>query len=408
MKAFGKVGTLVAGALALMGTAAADNKVAVGSGTWPGITWSPTGDPVTADTAAIGNGYSVEFIGPDTHSAGQIRIGSTDGGHTPFGTLTVSSGILQARGSGSTALQVGSSPNAVGILNVTGGTILTNSGNGGWLNAGSAANSRGTINLRSGRIAVNLHAALGSADGAVGEMTMSGGELSVVGQFMVGRRVNNVTAQGIFTQTGGKTIVGTLYVGASNDASQNITGSVRITGGEFTASTVSVGRTAATGSGAGRLTVGPDATVKGGTGAWTVSSTGELAFELGSTLVFNAVDLTAATGVNAIFFSEAGARIEINGTNLTFSESYEPVILISYLPGKGPDAVGQANVDFSYTGFADGFVPLLTWTDTGLQLAVSGTTIPESSTYAVWLASVVFGLAFMRRLDSRRRNSARW
>ena len=388
---------LVAG---LAASAQAQDKVATGGGNWASVAWTlPNGTatttPTSGDYANIGNGYVVNYNLAGLTTVTRSQIGSTIGGTTANGTLTISSGTYSSNAAGTVAFQVASSENSVGVLNVNGGRLQTTSASGGSLSIGYGANATGTVNLTSGTIAINNSVIFGIANGASGTMNISGGSLTVVSDILIGRQITG-TSTGHFAQSGGTTVVnGNFRVGNATSAGQRTVGTVLLTGGSTqVGGNVIVGRTSSGVDGLGRLTVGPTASLSttGAASVFTVTGNGEVVFQLGSDDNFTAINLNASTATNALSFGELGAKITVDGSALLFSESYDPINLFTFASGKGPSTTSKNNVVFNFINFAEGLTPSLAWTDTSLQLTV----VPEPSTVAM-LTAAGLGILVLRR-----------
>ncbi len=364
------------------------DKVSRGDGLWNTITWSPTGTPIANDIVHIEDGFSVNYNTGTSPNFSRIYVGDNSFGAGANGTLEVSGGILTVNANAAGAYIIGRSAGSTGTVNITGGTLRTTGASGGGLQLGFASGATGNLNISSGALTLTASAILGAADGATGNMTVSGGTVTTStgtnnAIFYVGGRITSGSTVGTFEQTGGSINVNNnsayFAVGYAG-ASQDISGTARLTGGNFSGN-VRVGRqSGTTGTGSGSLIIGPNANVTGRNLAWDVSGNGNLEFALGSTTTFHAVDLTTVTASNALTFSEAGAKITVDGTSLVFSGAYAPVTFINFASGKGPDATSKSNVIFNYTGFDAGFTPTLLWKDTGLRLYLYG--MPD---YGYWL-----------------------
>ncbi len=383
-------------------TVHAVDKSAQGSGDWPGITWSPAGDPGQGDTIAIGNGYSVDYIGDDDEGRyGNLEIGSDfDGSGNTFtrnGTLTISGGSLQTAANGSGAMRIGAETDSIGVLNVTGGTL---DGDGvGWLTAGYGTNSNGTVNLSGSGVIQNLsNLSLGSGVGSTGTLNVSGGSLQVDTDFYVGRVSPNAN-QGVFNQTSGFVVIDrNLRIGNATSATHNPTGTASLTGG-FTSvnGNIILGNTSNGVNGVGKLSIGPNANLSAIASDSTlmIGGDGELEFLLGSTTSFNAIDLTAATSGVALSF-DVGSLITIDGSNLA-SDFDGTIVLATYGSGRGPTEFSLGNIVIDFANFDPALMPSVDWTDTEMLLTVM---IPEPSAKAL-----IFGLATLGLVAARRRRS---
>jgi hypothetical protein len=372
---------------------------ATSSGTYsiPAI-WSTGVVPTNASVVGIGGGLTVQHVS-GLSGISRLYVGDSTGVSSGTGTLTVSSGTITGASSAINVFVAGQTAGSVGTLNVAGGRLQATSASSGGLQAGVGAGSTGTVNISAGSISLGGGVQLGVGAGATGNMVVSGGIVTSgsatgSGIFYVGFRTASATTTGNFEQTGGTVIIddGEVFgVGFSANSTQNVVGTSLLTGGSFTGN-VRVGRVSGSGgAGSGTLTIGAEADVNGRSQAWDISGTGEIIFELGTTDAFNAVDLTAATAT-ALVFSEAGAKLTIDGSNLVFSESYSPITLITFDPGSGPSALSKSNVVFDYVGFDPEFSPELVWTNTGLQLNL----VPEPSS-AVLIAVGALGMTMLRR-----------
>ncbi len=381
------------------------DKVSQGDGLWNTINWLPAGAPIASDIVHIEGGNAVNYNTGTSPNFSRIYVGDNSGGGSANGTLEVSGGILTVNANAAGAYIIGRSAGSTGTVNITGGTLRTTGASGGGLQLGFASGATGNLNISSGALTLTASAILGAADGATGNMTVSGGTVTTStgtnnAIFYVGGRITSGSTVGTFEQTGGSINVNNnsayFAVGYAG-ASQDISGTARLTGGNFSGN-VRVGRqSGTTGTGSGSLIIGPNANVTGRNLAWDVSGNGNLEFALGADSTFHAVDLTTITASNALIFSEAGAKITVDGTNLAFSDSYAPVTFINFASGKGPDLASLSNVSFNFVGFDPGFAPELVWTSTSLQLNLNLAAIPEPSTYAAILASAALGLAIVRR-----------
>ncbi len=435
---------VTASALALVATGQAAESVSVASGTWSDANiWSPAVAPVASGTVHIEGGYTVNFTSGNSGQLTRVYVGDSFGALPTGnnGTLTVSGGTMTSNSNAAGAYVVGRAANSIGTFNVTGGTVIGIGSTGGTgMQLGFGENSQGNLNISAGELRMNGAIGAGLGLGSTGSITVSGGTLivgsgtgtastgitlgsgtSASGNMLVsggtvaigtgtagsqnlwvGGRSTNATTSGTFTQTAGTvTVGGTLpvdsadymLVGYSSSSNQNIQGTALLSGGSFTGN-VRVGRASSvlTGGGTGTLIIGAAANVAGKTEAWEVSGTGEIIFQLGTTEAFNAVDLTAATTL-ALLFSQDGAKITIDGTNLLYAESFDPITLMLFDSGKGPSELSKSNVDFFYENFAPGLFAELVWTDTSLQLNV----VPEPSTTAMILGAAALGWVVTRR-----------
>lgn len=387
------------------------DKLSQGSGLWNSITWSPAGTPVAADIVHIEGGNAVDYNTGTSPNFSRVYVGDNTGGGSADGTLAVSGGTLTVNATAAGAYIVGRSAGSTGTVNITGGTLRTTSATGGGMQLGFASGATGNLNVSSGALTLTASAILGAADGATGHMTVSGGTVTTStgtnnAIFYVGGRITSGSTVGTFEQTGGTVNINNdnAYFGVGfAGTSQAVNGTARLTGGNFSGN-VRVGRqSGTTGTGSGTLTIGPSANITGRNQAWDISGTGEIVFELGATNAFNAVNLNAATAATALVFSEAGAKITVDGTNLAFSDSYAPITFFTFASGKGPDATSLSNVVFDFVGFDPGFDPELVWTSTSLQLNLNLAAIPEPSTYALLLAGAALGLVIVRRRPGARR-----
>lgn len=329
-----------------------------------------------------------------------------------IGTLNVTGGTVIGIGStGGTGMQLGFGDNSQGNLNISAGELRLNGSLTAGFGIGTTGNvvvSGGTFISGSGTGSASTGITLGAGAGSTGNMLVSGGTVTIgtgtagSQNLVVGGRSTGATTSGTFTQTGGTVTIGGVLpvdsadymaVGYSGASTQNIQGTAMLTGGSFTGN-VRVGRASSvlSGGGTGTLLIGSAANVTGKTQAWEVGGTGEIIFELGADDTFNDVNLAAATGA-ALDFTQIGAKITIDGSNLVFSESYSPITLISFLSGHGPANVG--NVTFAYTGFDPQFAPELVWTPTSLQLNLD--VVPEPSTAAMILGAGGLGWVVFRR-----------
>lgn len=384
----------------------AADKVSMGSGDWNSITWSPAGTPIAADTVHIEGGFSVNYPSGSSPSFFRVYVGDNTGAlPSSNGTLNISGGTLTVNGNAIGAYVVGRSDGSIGTVNLTGGTMRTTGGNGGGLQVGLGANSQGVVNVNTGAsLRLTGGVQLGIGNGSSGSMKVTGGIVTTSTStntdskiFYVGFRSTGSTT-GNFEQTGGTVTVNDsdfMAIGFSANSSQNTVGTVLLTGGTFNGN-VRIGRESGSGGGgSGTLTIGANADVNGLTQAWEVSGTGEVIFELGTSFVFNAVDLTLASS-NALVFSELGAKVTIDGSSLLLNqESYVPISLFTFAAGAGPSETSKANVVFGYTGFDPGWTPELVWTDTSLQLNL--TAVPEPSTMALAIAAGLGWVAIRRR-----------
>lgn len=371
----------------------AQDKAAQASGDWPGITWSPAGDPGTGDQVNIGNAYEVDYVGPGLTRVGRLHVGSTFDGSgntfTPNGTLTVSAGTLETAGNGSIAIQVGFSDNSTGVLNVTGGLLLADGG--GWLTVGSGENSMGTVNLSGGTIeTATNHVTLGSAEGSTGILNMTGGTLTVANIFFAGR-TNTNNNHGEFNQSAGATTIGgPLRIGNATAAGHLNTGTVLLTGGTTTVGeNILIGNTSSGVLGEGTLTVGPAAglSTTGTDSTLIIGGNGELIFQLGTNASFNSINLTSTnTGVALSFNPDS--LITIDGTALQYTANYGPIELVTFNSGRGPTSSSLDNLDVSFVGFDPQFTSVqIEWTNTALLLYA----IPEPSTAVLLLGAMLFG-----------------
>ena len=396
----------------------AQTSIATGSGDWNDAnTWDSGGVPEAhTHDALIPDDYVVDKNDTATFRA-RVKVGSNA---SSGGTLNISSGIITSSSTTIAVHEVATANNSTGTINVTGGTLRTLSSNGGGMRVGLGDNSSGLLNISSGTISATSGIHLGVGQNSTGTMTVSGGTVNIATgtgtgmnnnsnpNFFVGSlNADNVTRTGVFTQTGGAVTVtdghdGVFYyfsVGNARGETNNTVGTATITGGSLTAN-VKVGRNSnlTEAGGSGSLTIGPGATVQGQSQAWEVSANGTLEFRLGANDSFNAVDLTTVTTAEAIMFTQDGATLQIDGSELLFSLDYEPIHLVSFDSGKGPSASSLDNINYSFVGFAPGLSGSLDWTDTALVLTV----IPEPATAAFLLGAVVLlgaGLSRRRRIS---------
>jgi len=375
-------------------------KIAQESGDWPGIEWSPAGDPGLGEQVNIGNEFSVNYIGVDLTRVGRLHIGSGEGGFTPNGTLTVSSGTLQTSSTGSLAMQVGFSENSNAVLNINGGNLNPD---GGWVTVGTGLNSSGTINLSSGSVDIPAgNLSLGSSDGSTGTMNMTGGSLNVSGTLFLGR-TNTNNNHGVYNQSGGIAVVnGPMRIGNATAAGHLPTGAMSLSGG-ITAfgDNITIGNTTSGVLGEGSLSVGPMASLVSTGNASTILLGGnaELEFVLGSTLVFNPIDLTSNTTSTALSFL-ADSLITVDASNLLLGE-FGSIDLITFVSGRGPTLASLDNIQYALTGFEPGMSGSLSWTSTSLVLTV----VPEPGAAALFLGFIAMGwIVFARRRCATARN----
>lgn len=393
-------------------TGAYSQTTATSSGQWddPNI-WSSDSVPQGNEETFIPGGFIVDKTDSGT-SAARIRVGSNAAG----GTLNISNGRINSANTTIAAHRIATASNATATINVNGGELTTSSSNGGGIQVGVGGDSNGFLNITSGSITTTSGIHLGFGANSTGTMTVSGGTVITSAgtgtgmnnnnnpNFFVGALISSVDPRtGVFEQTGGSVTVtdgfdGTNYyfsVGNAQSETNNPFGTATITGGSLTAN-VKVGRNSdlTTAGGSGLLTIGPGATVQGQSQAWEVSGNGTLEFRLGANDSFNAVDLTTVTTAEAIMFTQEGATLRIDGSELPFSLDYDPIHLIAYESGKGPSAGSLDNITYAFVGFAPGLSASLDWTDTALVLNV----IPEPATTALLVGVLALcGVAISRR-----------
>ncbi len=374
--------SVVAAVVALAATAQAQTKISRDSGSWSEPTnWTPAGAPGADDNVNIEGGFSSTYNSGSSASFSRINVGGTTSTSTSAnGALSITGGSLTVNANAAGAYTVGGRANSTAVLNVSGGVMRTTAIGGGGLLVGGGAGSNGTVNISSGAAAISGAVSLGLGAGSTGKMVVSGGNVVAgtgtnnaggvpTNTFFVGGRSAGDATTGKFEQKGGSVTIGGdnyMGIGHSSASTQSITGTASITGGSFYGN-VRVGRDSSVTSngGSGTLFIGSAADITGGTQTWQVSATGKIIFKLGTDDTFNAVDLTAAAGA-ALDFTQSRAKITIYGSNLIFSENYQPITLISFLSGHGPAHVD--NVTFDYVGFDPQFIPKLVWTGTSLQL----------------------------------------
>jgi len=355
-------------ALCISAHMAQADKVALESGNWPGVSWSPPGDPRPGDLVRIGNGSEIHYVDAGMTRVGRIYIGSTGKGNPPSGSLTLSAGELQTASNGSLAIQVGQANDSTGVLNVTGGKLVADSG--GWITVGNGVHSTGTVNLSSGSIRTNeRNLTLGSAEGSTGVLNMSGGTLDIADVFFVGRTFRSQNT-GRFVQSGGEARVGgRLRVGNATAAGHQPSGSVSLTGGRTTVmGDIAIANTVTGQLGEGKLSIGfqSNLSVTGEESTLILGGDGVLEFVLGPDENFNAVDLTQIALSPALSILE-DSRIIIDGSALVKGGD-RSITLISYPNGFGPSSNSQSNVEYEFIGFGASMEPRLEWTDTGLVL----------------------------------------
>ena len=401
----------------------------VADGDWnAGETWSTGAAPAGSSLHAyIQGGYTVDFTSGTSANLSTLNIGSNQdasgasvGAGSAAGTLNITGGTVRSSANNVGAIKIATGDNATGTLNINGGT-LSGTGTRTGVQIGNGNGAEGFLNISSGSVSLTGGIAIGNANNSTtannvtGHLTISGGSLatstaSSSGIFYVGYAgADDVSATGTYTQTGGTVSIDAanyanyLAVGYATNSSRTANGTASITGGTFSGN-IRVGRQAGSnGLGGGQLIIGPGANISGKDQAWQVSGNGEIVFELGSTTDFNAVDLTASTAAHSLSFTEAGAKITVDGSNLDYASGLGPITLFDFISGKGPDATSMSNVVFDYIGFDPQFAPQLEWTATSLQLNLNLAAVPEPSTYALIFGAAALGVVLVRR---RRRSLA--
>lgn len=367
----------LAGVIAATGQAA--DQVAKESGDWNSIIWSPGAFPGAADIVHIEGGFSVNYTGGSSQNLSRIFVGDSTGGFTsPDGSLEVSGGVLTVNANAAAAFVIGLSDNSKGKLLISGGRLRgVGSANGAGMQIGVGANSTGSVIVSEGELQLASGVVVGYGDHSTGHFEVTDGAVTVANNadghaFSICGRTPGASSTGTYLQTGGSVAIlhNTFRVGYAGGSDQSMDASAKILGGNFTGN-VQVGRQSSlrTGGGAGgTLTIGADAEVQGRDLAWEVSGNGTITFVLGPTGKFNAVDLTSVSADNALTFTQQGARLAVDGTNLKYSIMPKPVTLIRFADGKGPTDTSKSYLDFEFTGFDSRLSPELVWTGTSLQL----------------------------------------
>ncbi len=373
---------VAASAAAFAITAHAGEPVAQASGEWDAITWEPGGTPVAGDIVHIEGGFTVDYTGRSSPNFGRIYIGDNTGGlSSPDGTLNVSGGQITVNANAAGAFVISRSDNSVGTLNISGGTVRgVGNKTGAGMQIGFGMNSTGSVTISGGELRLASGVVVGFGDNSTGHFTLSDGTVSVGnnaegGSFSVGGRNPESSVTATYEQTGGSmTVMNNAFrIGYSGGVTQAIHATAKITGGSFNG-TIVVGRQKNVKGGGGTggvLTIGHAASVSGQGLAWEVSGNGELIFALGPNDSFNPVDLTPSSDVAALVFSQAGARLTIDGTALKPSMSHKPITLVKFAADKAPTELSLSNVTVSFNGFDKSFKPELVWTGTSLQVKVN-------------------------------------
>lgn len=366
-------------AAALAVTAHAGDPVAQASGEWDAITWEPGGTPVAGDAVHIEGGFTVDYTSRSSPNFSRIYIGDNTGGlSSPDGTLNVSGGQITVNANAAGAFLIGRSDNSTGTLNISGGTVRgVGNKTGAGMQIGFGMNSTGSVTVSGGELRLASGVIVGFGDNSTGHFTISDGTVTVGnnaegGSFSVGGRNPEASTTATYEQTGGSMTVmnNSFRIGYAGGVNQAIDAKAKITGGSFNGNVV-VGRQKNVKGGGGTggvLTIGPAASISGQSLAWEVSGNGEIIFALGPNDSFNPVDLTPSTDVAALIFSQAGARLTVDGTALKPSMSYKPITLIKFAADKAPTELSLSNVVTSFNGFDKSFKPELAWTGTSLQV----------------------------------------
>lgn len=376
---------VLAAALSLTGYASEQrtpiDQVTTDSGDWSTLNWTPGPNLGLYDMVHIEGGAVVDIGGGNLQAFGRLYIGDNSGGvSSADGTLNISAGRVTVNANAAGAFVIARADNSTGALNISGG-LVRGMGNksGAGMQVGFGAGSTGSITITGGELQLAGGVTLGYGDNSTAHFKISDGSVTAgnneeSGSFNIGGRIPGASVTATYEQTGGSvTVVNNAFrVAYAGSAKQMMNATASITGGTFAAN-VLVGRQGSLSSGGGtggRLTIGHEADVSGQDQAWEVSGNGELIFELGPTASFRPVDLTRATSDFALIFSQSEARLTVNGAALKPGR-YEPITLIKFAAGKGPDDQSKGNVVVNLEGFDKQFSPELVWTDTSLDLKLS-------------------------------------
>jgi T5SS/PEP-CTERM-associated repeat protein len=156
--------------------ASAGTVTAAQSGDWSApTTWTPN-EPTAADDAFIDGGFTVDVTQPG-EVAQRVDLGSASG---QSGGLGIASGDLTIAGGPLPSVRVGQVAGSTGTLSMTGGTLNINGGVGdlavGDLMVGDVGN--GTMTMSGGQVNVSDEIIVGTGQSSVGNLTVSGGTLT--------------------------------------------------------------------------------------------------------------------------------------------------------------------------------------------------------------------------------------
>lgn len=373
----------------------------------------------------------------------------TGGSNAVLANTTGSSGLLDLRGAGSTWSITGSSlyigNNAVGqaylaasgLLSVGAGSgtvyLATNPGSSGSLYfgtySGEGGDVAGILNAASittpggtGKVHFQSYGSSGSApfyltkDGTVG-----GTAVTIGGTTQVEHDIGYTVLSGANTYTGGTTITGGTLVMGSNSALG--TGSVTLNGGTLSVASgitfgnalnigVSGGRLGGSGSFSSPLTLGNGVKIAPGNSPGTINFTGGLTLNDGGILE---IEIRAPTGTPGTDWDFVNVTGTLNLSGLTTGGYTLKAISLDLLntPGQpvsglvSPTSWTIATASTGITGFeaADftfdlsqfyggGFFSL---SQSGNNLLLNFTPVPEPSTYALMLAGLALGGLHWRR-----------
>jgi fibronectin-binding autotransporter adhesin len=302
-----------------------------------------TGSTAGTTTFTVGaNGHSGSFSGLIRNGAWGSRVTALtktgagtqtlSGANTYTGATKVAGGTLEVATGGAIAnavggFEVGNTANTNAVLAITGGSVSdsTTTGNA-WASTmivGYGSNGRGFATLSSGTLSARRQLFIGnsngSANGAHGAMTMSGGVLNVGSYFGV---AFNTNTYGVFNQTGGAVTqsqtsgAGSTLLGSGAGA----VGVMNLSGGTFNASAGGI-HVAENGAGTGILNISGSAAVTAGNvglrfGNDASASTGILNL-LGGTVTTNVVQ-KGSGGAGSATFNFNGGTLKASGANATF------------------------------------------------------------------------------------------
>jgi PEP-CTERM motif len=371
----------------IFGPASGNWNIATAAGTnWTNSTVSANYRVPNSTDIAFVRGNKTATIDSLVPSISGLRISVNAAGVSTVtiansGSLTVLTDLLMANVANTTTATLNVS--SLGYLSVGTTTTVSSSGTATINTAGTAALGDVQISTGAGSGALNVTGGslsasainIGMGNGGTGAVSISGGVATVSGTtfHQVGYRLNSGTTSGTLLLSGGSLTIangeGGLAIGSNNGATQNVTGSMTVSGGSYNGKFIVGGDGG--GSGTGLLTiVGSQATLESSStsgNGMDLRATGTIRFNLDN------------TGISTLDISESGLRFSagstfvVDGTNYTGGAATFTLIDAASFAGVNFSSVNQSVIGFNgynATLFADAL-------SSNIMLTVA---VPEPST----------------------------